>query len=154
MRLLEIASAEEQMALWKLVNDNVWAAINQQARDEAERKATAQRTAKLKGGKGKVKGAAPSLRIPPTPPPKKAAPPPPQQHKKAVGAQQQPTRAATPQQLSAQPTQPIGAQQPIAPTQKTSPTTSVRPQTLAPKPLRKPIKVGFSARNTATAKKW
>jgi hypothetical protein len=50
MRMMEIASAEEQIALWKLINDNVWAAINQQARDEAERKAAAQRAAKLKGG--------------------------------------------------------------------------------------------------------
>ena len=48
MRLMEIASAEEQMALWKLINDNVWAAISQQARDEAERKAAAQRAAKLR----------------------------------------------------------------------------------------------------------
>jgi len=113
MRLMEIASAEEQMALWKLVNDNVWAAINQQARDEAKRKAAAQRTAKLKGGKGKVKGVASSVRIPSPPPSKKAVPPPPQQHKTAVGAQQQPIRAVTPQQLSAQPTQPIARQQPI-----------------------------------------
>jgi hypothetical protein len=154
MTLLEIASAEEQMALWKLVNDNVWAAINQQARDEAERKAEAQRAAKLKGGKGKVKGVASSVRIPSPPPPKKAAPPPTQQQKKAVGTQQQLTRAPNPQQLSAQPTQPIRAQKPIPPSQKTAPTTSSEPQTLPPKPLRKPIKVGFSARNTAAAKKW
>lgn len=45
MEIVEIASAEEQMALWKLINDNVWAAIHQQARDEAERKAAAQRAA-------------------------------------------------------------------------------------------------------------
>lgn len=154
MRLMEIASAEEQMALWKLVNDNVWAAINQQARDEAERKAAAQRTAKLKGGKGKVKGSAPSLRIPPPPPPKKAAPPPPQQQKTAVGVQQLPTRAANPQQLSVQPTQSVGAQQPLPPSQKTAPTTTAQPQTMPPKPLRKPIRVGFSARNTTAAKKW
>jgi hypothetical protein len=154
MRLLEIASAEEQMALWKLVNDNVWAAINQQARDEAERKAAAQRTAKLKGGKGKVKGVTSSVPIPSPPPPKKAAPPPLQQQKTAVGAQQQPTRLANPQQLSAHPTQPIRAQQPIPSTQKSAPTTSSQPQTMPPKPLRKPINVGFSARNAAAAKKW
>ena len=152
MRLMEIASAEEQMALWKLVNDNVWAAINQQARDEAERKAAAQRTAKLKGGKGK--GVATSVRIPSPSPPKKAAPPPPQQQKTAVGSQQQPTRVANPQQLSVQPTQPIRAQQPIPPTPKSAPTTSAQPQTMQPKPLRKPINVGFSARNAAAAKKW
>ena len=154
MRLMEIASAEEQMALWKLVNDNVWAAINQQARDEGARKSAEHRAAKLKGGKRKTKGAAPSLRLPPPPPPKKAAPPPTQQQKTAVGAQQQPTRAATPQQPSAQPTQPLRAQQPIAPTLKSAPTASAQSQVMPPKPLRKPIKVGFSARNTAATKKW
>lgn len=116
MRLLEIASAEEQMALWKLVNDNVWAAINQQARDEAERKAAAQRTAKLKSGKGKVKGVATPVRIPSPPPPKMAVPPPTQQQKTAVGAQQLPTRTANPQRIASQPIQPIRAQQPIPPT--------------------------------------
>ena len=156
MRLLEIASAEEQIALWKLVNDNVWAAINQQSREEAERKATAQRTAKLKGGKGKVKGVATSVRIPPSPPPKKAVPPPPQQQKTAVGAQQLPATKAHPQQLAPQPTQPIGTQKPIPPTQKIVPTALAQPQAIQTKPLRKPINVGFSARNSASLKndKW
>ncbi len=154
MRLMEIASAEEQMALWKLINDNVWAAINQQARDEAERKAAAQRAAKLKGGKRKSKGASPSVRLPPPPPTKKAAPPPPQQQKTAVGAQQLQTRAANPQQLAAQPTQPISAQKPTAPTQQTAPTASAQPQPMPPNPLKPAKKVGFSVRNIAAAKKW
>lgn len=154
MRLMEIASAEEQMALWKLINDNVWAAINQQARDEAERKAAAQRAAKLKGAKRKSKGASPSVRLPPPPPTKKAAPPPPQQQKTAVGAQQLPTRAANPQQLATEPTQPTSAQQPIAPTQQTAATSSAQLQPMPPNPLKPPKKVGFSARNIAAAKKW
>ena len=154
MKLLEIASAEEQLALWKLVNDNVWAAINQQARDEAGRKAAAQRTAKLKGGKNKMKGVATSVRIPSPPPPKKASPPPPQQQKTAVGAQQQPAPVANPQQLAPQPIQPIRAQKPIPPTQKIVPTALAQPQSIQTKPLRKPINVGFQARNTAAAKKW
>lgn len=139
MRLMEIASAEEQLALWKLVNDNVWAAINQQAREEAASKAAEQRSAKLKGGKRKTKGAAPSLRIPPPPPPKTALPPQQQQQKKAVGAQQPPSRVANPQQLSAQPIQPTAAAQ---------------PQTLLPKLQQSPKKVGFSAKNIAATKKW
>jgi hypothetical protein len=151
MRLMEIASAEEQMALWKLINDNVWAAINQQARDEAERKAAAQRAAKLKGSKRKTKGAAPSLRLPPTPLPKKAAPPQQPQQKSAVGVQQQPPRAANPQQTLAQPTQPTARQQPLPSAQ---PTASAQPQALPPKPLKPLKKVGFSARNIAAAKKW
>ena len=48
MRLNEIASAEEQMALWKLVSDSVWAAISQQVKQEAEARAAKQRAAKLK----------------------------------------------------------------------------------------------------------
>lgn len=154
MRLMEIASAEEQMALWKLINDNVWAAINQQARDEAERKAAAQRASKLKGGKRKSKGASPSVRLPPPPPTKKAAPPPPQQQKTAVGAQQLPTRAANPQQLAAEPAQPTSAHQPIAPTQQTAATSSAQLQPMPPNPLKPAKKVGFSARNIAAAKKW
>lgn len=39
MRIVEFASASEQLALWKLVSDNVWAAINKQAKEEAEAKA-------------------------------------------------------------------------------------------------------------------
>ena len=38
MRLLEIASAEEQIALWRLVSDNVWAALQLQ-QDQAKRAA-------------------------------------------------------------------------------------------------------------------
>ena len=35
MRLLEIASAEEQIALWRLVSDNVWAALQLQQSQQA-----------------------------------------------------------------------------------------------------------------------
>ena len=48
MRIDEIASAAEQLALWKLVSDNVWAAIGLQAKQEAERQAAAKRIAKPK----------------------------------------------------------------------------------------------------------
>jgi hypothetical protein len=44
MKFVEIASAEEQLALWKLVNDSVWAAIQRQSEDERKRRA-AQRAA-------------------------------------------------------------------------------------------------------------
>jgi hypothetical protein len=39
MKFVEIASAEEQLALWKLVNDSVWAAIQRLSADERKRKA-------------------------------------------------------------------------------------------------------------------
>ena len=45
MRITEIANAQAQLELWKLVNDSVWTAIQtqaqQQKRAEAERKAQA-----------------------------------------------------------------------------------------------------------------
>ena len=43
MRIFEIASAEEQLALWKLISDNIWTAISQQA--EAERRQRAEKAA-------------------------------------------------------------------------------------------------------------
>ena len=46
MRLVEFASAEEQLALWKLVSDSVWTAISVQAKQQA--KAAKQRKAKTK----------------------------------------------------------------------------------------------------------
>ena len=46
MRIDEIASAEEQLALWKLISDNTWQAISQQA--EAERQQRAEKAAQRK----------------------------------------------------------------------------------------------------------
>lgn len=80
MRINEIASAEEQLALWKLISDNIWTAISQQA--EAERVQSAARAAqtKLKPKKiGGKRGGRKSLSSPPrfTPPPSPKKPPPP-----------------------------------------------------------------------------
>ena len=36
MRITEIASAEDQMALWRLVSDSVWQAIETQRQQQAE----------------------------------------------------------------------------------------------------------------------
>ena len=36
MRINEIASAEDQMALWRLVSDSVWQAIETQRQQQAE----------------------------------------------------------------------------------------------------------------------
>ena len=38
MRLVEFASAEEQIALWKLISDSVWQSLSAQQRQEAEHK--------------------------------------------------------------------------------------------------------------------
>jgi hypothetical protein len=79
MRINEIASAEEQLGLWKLVSDNVWQAISTQAEQEARAKAEKAAAAKSKrskrggGRKSAPKStgpvAMPSLKIsaPPTP---------------------------------------------------------------------------------------
>jgi hypothetical protein len=53
MRIVEIASAEEQLALWKLISDNVWSTISQQARTEAQQKAAAAAKVALKPKKPK-----------------------------------------------------------------------------------------------------
>ena len=66
MRIDEFASAEEQLALWKLVSDNVWGAISQQAQAEAEQKALKKAPAK-KGAKRKGMGMPPPKFVPPSP---------------------------------------------------------------------------------------
>ena len=144
MRIFEIASAEEQLALWKLISDNIWTAISQQA--EAERRQRAEKAAqrklkpKIGGKRGGRKSLPPPPHITPPPPPKK--PPPPQaktevgkqaaqqmgggmkqpqandtnpQQPNAVGMAQQQPNATNPQ--AAQVQQPQTAQQPLTPQQ-------------------------------------
>ena len=48
MRIDEIASAEDQIALFKLITDKVWQALSDQQRAEAETKAAQPLKAKLK----------------------------------------------------------------------------------------------------------
>ncbi len=76
MRLFEIASAQEQMALWRLISDNTWAAIEQQAREEAARKAEEQRRRSVRpkrSAKAKAKGTAPKTAVPSPAPDEEAA---------------------------------------------------------------------------------
>ena len=47
MRLDEFANAEDQMALWKLINDNVWQAIETQRQQQAREAQTKAAKAKL-----------------------------------------------------------------------------------------------------------
>ena len=73
MRIDKVASAEEQMALWKLINDNVWQAIETQRQQQAREAEAKAAKAKLKSRKGR-KGASPKISIPsvgPKPPPSK-----------------------------------------------------------------------------------
>jgi hypothetical protein len=69
MRIDEFASAEEQMALWKLVNDNVWQAIETQRQQQAKAAQAKVAKAKLKprkGRKGAKGGGRGKLSIPPS----------------------------------------------------------------------------------------
>ena len=65
MRINEIASAEEQMGLWKLVSDNMWQAISTQAEqeklDKAKKAAAAKAKPAMRGGgrKSAAKSAGP-----------------------------------------------------------------------------------------------
>ena len=122
MRIVEIASAEEQLALWKLVSDNVWSAISQQAKAEAEQKALVKAQAK-KAPKPKAVGMPTPKYVPP--PPKLPIPkfnpqlvaakpaakaPPATQPKLAGVAGGQPNVSANMQQ-PAKPQQTLGSQQ-------------------------------------------
>ena len=68
MRLFEFASAEDAMALWKLISDNTWAAIAQQAEEQAkqkaERAAARKSASKLSSSKSAAKPVPPK-RLPP-----------------------------------------------------------------------------------------
>ena len=100
MRFTEIANPEDQLALWRLISDNVWSSVLTQARQEAAQ--IAQATAKPKPKKFKPKKALP--KTPPPPKPKAPAPKPP------------PVKSAIPQQarvvIPSRP-QPLPSSQPV-----------------------------------------
>lgn len=89
---MEIANAADQLALWRLISDNVWSAVITQANEEAAKRAQAQ--AKPKPKKFVPKKAAPKK--PPAPKPKPPAP------KPKLPAPKPPTpKSAVPQQARA-----------------------------------------------------
>jgi hypothetical protein len=57
MRIFEIASAEEQIELWKLVSNSVWQSLQQQQQEEKKRnaEAAAKKRAASKGVKGSAR---------------------------------------------------------------------------------------------------
>lgn len=79
MRFDEIANAEEQLALWKLVSDGIWSAISQQAKQQAQAKA-----AKAKLPKPKKKATPKLAPYAPPPPSLRKAPAQPIHVKKRV----------------------------------------------------------------------
>ena len=99
MRLDEFANAEDQMALWKLINDNVWQAIETQRQQQAREAQAKAAKAKLKPRKGR-KGTSPKISIPsvgPKPPPS-----------------QKPVAPTNPHQVKTQPPQRVTQAQQLA----------------------------------------
>ena len=68
MRLKEFADAEEQLALWRLVNQSVWAAIESQARQQQAEKAAKAQAAKPKRAKRGAVAKPAKPRVPVSPP--------------------------------------------------------------------------------------
>ena len=91
MRIDEIASAEDQIALFKLITDKVWQALGDQQRAEAETKAAQPLKAKLKT-QAATKRSAPR-RLPTIPPAVKQLPARPAQRQQPLNR----TQAAQPQ---------------------------------------------------------
>ena len=117
MRIVEIASAEEQLALWKLISDNVWTTISQQARTEAQQKAAAAATSRLKPKKAK------KLKTPPrAPAPPKLKPQP--QNKSAVPTRSQNATQPARGQIRSAPMPgrqpPLPSSQPVLPATRSS----------------------------------
>ena len=106
MRFFEIASAQEQLALWRLISDNTWAAVEQQASEEAARKAQQKPIAKV-GKKSAV------LKIKPKPVMRLQPP------------AQKPTPTPTPTPTPAQKPTPTPTTPPT-PTQKTPTSTAAK----------------------------
>ena len=73
MRFNEIANADDQLALWRLISDNVWSAVMAQAKEQARLKAQTASTPKPK----RIKPKKIVPKKPPAPNPKPPAPKPP-----------------------------------------------------------------------------
>ena len=123
MKINEITNAEDILALWKLISDNTWTAVQQQAEKQARDRA--EQAAKSKSTKGKktagVRRSAPKALPKPMPP---AVPAVPQAKPAGVAPVQQPTVAQ-----GALPSKgPWGAEQvPVAPSPTSLPTKPAAP---------------------------
>jgi len=115
MRIFEIADAEAQLALWKLVNDSVWTAIQTQQHEQAKQKAAAQQQKKAKRSTKRIGKRSMSM---PLPPPKVPMP-------TAKPKQPPIQKATTPTQLNANPHLNPQAKAPYPPTLATTPNVKV-----------------------------
>jgi len=97
---MEIANPEDQLALWRLISDNVWSAVLAQAQQAAAQKAQA-------AAKPKPKKFKPKKALPKTPPPPKP---------KAPAHKPPPAKSAVPQQarmLTPSGPSPLPSSQPV-----------------------------------------
>ena len=115
MKIFEIADAEAQLALWKLVNDSVWTAIQTQQHELAKQKAAAQQQKKAKRSTKRISKRSMSVPLPQTKVPMPTTKPkqPPIQ------------KAATPTQLNANPHLNPQAKVPYPPTTAATPNVKV-----------------------------
>ena len=114
MRIFEIADAEAQLALWKLVNDSVWTAIQTQQHEQAKQKAAAQQQKKKHSTKRLSKRSISA----PAPPPKVPMP-------TAKPKQPPIQKVATPTQQNANPHLYPQAKVPHPPTTAATPNVKV-----------------------------
>lgn len=77
MRFNEIANADDQLALWRLISDNVWSAVMAQAKEQERQQAALQAKAAVapKPKPKKIKSPMPLPKKPPAPKPYPTAPP-------------------------------------------------------------------------------
>ena len=141
MRTMEFANAEDALALWKIISDNTWAAVQQQAEAEAIKKAeqaAAAKSRKPKRGKVPKPRSVPVAPLPPKPPSATAAKPTvPTKPKPQANVVQQQQR----QSLS----------QPVSPNSK-QPQSSAATQTIQPIPTIKPVQHMLPAKPKPTLK--
>jgi hypothetical protein len=123
MRLNEFASAEDTLALWKLISDNTWAAIAQQAEAEAKQRAERAAARKSVSKRGTGKSTAKPM------PPKRL--PPPLQHVSAPVAKDSKSTADASNATSANSKQQSTVQNPS----QSLPSAFQPQQPIQPKPL-------------------
>ena len=123
MRLNEFASAEDQIALWRLVSDSVWASISQQAEQERKQRAEKAAQSKYKGRRGKKSSKVAKPAVPITPPTT-----PPIANKAMLSKTPQSTHAV--KQPTAQPVQQLGKAV-ATPVQNTTPNKVQNPSSVS-----------------------
>jgi len=151
MRINEIASAEEQLALWKLISDNTWTAIAQQAAQEKQAETERKAKAKLKPRAMRARKGA-NISVPPPPPPTKPQAPlanqPPSPHNKPNPNALNPVnRLPSNNPQLQQPTTDAASNPKLASTLQHEPiaTTPIKPQNS--------LKTGYLGKNTGATEK-